>query len=158
MGDEKRRAEEGDGTNKETILNKLAPYEINNPYQNKLILKEALDAIRPGICCSGCANFDIVKEGGFYICGCGVYEPKENAILRTICEYGLLYPNQHFKTANILEFFDGELSKRTFLRILNKHFNRVGNNRNTQYVNQHIHPNNVREAFNLDGYVFIKQF
>ena len=148
----------GYGLNKEAILNKLAPYEISNPYQNKPILKEALNAIKPGICCSGCANFDLVKEGGFYICGCGVYEPKEHAILRTICEYGLLYPNEHFKTASLHKFFDGELSKRTLLRILNKYFNRVGNNRNTEYVNQHIRPNNVREAFNLDGHVFIKQF
>lgn len=146
----------GSGWEEGAVLNKLAPYQIANPYQNKPISKETLDAMWPGICCSRCAGFLLEKKGGYFICSCGVHEPRDHAILRTICEYGLLYPNENFKTANLLEFFGGELSKVTLLKVLNKYFKRVGNSRSTEYINDCIRPWNVKEAFQLKGNVYLK--
>ena len=146
----------GYSPDKKELLKELARYETVNPYQNQPVSEEVLQLIRRGICCSRCSNFDLEKKDGFYICSCGIYEPKDHAILRTICEYGILHPNQNFKTSELLTFFDGEVSQRSLIRILNKYFQRVGGGRSTEYMNKLIRPENIKSMFQLKGDLFLK--
>lgn len=146
----------GYSPDKERLLKELAIYETVNPYQNQPIPNEVFSQLKTGICCSRCGSFELEKNKGFIICRCGIHEPRVHAILRIICEFGILFPEQNFKTSELTNFFGGDFSKSTLIRILNKHYQRVNSGRNTEYINKVIRTENICEEFELTRNIFLK--
>src|SRR5699024_12537041 len=66
-------------------------------------------------------------------CPCGFQETSEEAILRTIAEFGVLTFKQDFTLNEILTFMDGQFSKTYLREQVSQHFLKVGNGRYTQY-------------------------
>jgi hypothetical protein len=120
----------------ESIIEQLAPFEVANPFTEAKIPSEIKDRIRTGICCSHCGNFKVNTTGAYISCQCGMYEPRENAIVRTICEYGVIHSDKNLKTTDLFEFFGGDISRTNLTYYLNKHFVKVGRSRNTKFINK----------------------
>lgn len=117
----------------------IEKYEVANPpFQAEPITKETEHRLQKGILCSQCGSFDIDTSKSLIVCDCGMCEPRENAIIRTICEYGVIHFDKELVTADVLDFFDQEISRNTLFKYLDKHFERVGNNRGLHFINKTI--------------------
>ena len=86
--------EEHNATNtiddKEGLIQYFEQYEIINPNLPSSLGDDAFASLRKGIYCGNCGSFNLnFNSRKKYInCDCGFHEPREEAILRTICEYG----------------------------------------------------------------------
>jgi hypothetical protein len=71
------------------------------------------------------------------MCSCGKEESRDQAIIRTVCEYGVLrFDRDSFKIAEVREFLNRQASK-TYLRgLLPKYFERVPKQHIIKFFNQ----------------------
>ena len=69
-----------------------------------------------------CRSFDIEHSKHYIHCDCGSHESREEAIVRSACEYGVLTYDRNFSTGDISEFIGREASSSYIQRILAKHF------------------------------------
>lgn len=72
------------------IIETLERFSINNPYPAQLNPYDKVCSLRKGIHCGFCHNFNIKISKNKISCVCGYIESKEEAVIRTICEYGAL--------------------------------------------------------------------
>ena len=112
----------------------FSKYETENsfnpePFDKEELLKEA----RKGISCKKCHEFIPKVNCQTVNCPCGFQETSEEAILRTIAEFGVLTFKQDFTLNEILTFMDGQFSKTYLREQVSQHFLKVGNGRYTQY-------------------------
>ena len=119
------------------ILNALEKYETVHPYppDNNLPI-EVFNNIQKGICCSHCGSFTLNIAKKYISCDCGMHESREEAVVRTICEYGVIYYKDNFTTSELVDFFNGEISRDNVKNILNKFFDQIGSYKNTKYINK----------------------
>ena len=132
-----------------TLLKKLAPFEIGRPSKEKTLPGEIKTGVRRGIRCCHCSRFDLEIRKNYVICPCGMHEPREEAIVRTICEYGVIYPERELTTQALTDFFAGEISKSTVFRYLTKHFKQTGTYRSVKYQNPQRVFNQQKPFFHL---------
>lgn len=117
------------------ILNLLNQYGTHNPFPPYMITADIDSRMMKGILCSNCRASGIYTREGYLNCKCGMSEPRENAIIRTICEFGMIHFDKELTTGNLYLFFGGEIDKRTIGFHLKKHFEQIGSGRGTKYVN-----------------------
>ncbi|MDQ0255668.1 hypothetical protein J2S74_003050 [Evansella vedderi] len=65
---------------------------------------------------------------------CGVIEKVDSAVMRSVGEYILLFPERKITTNDICEWCGMEGGKKTILRILHTHFRLVTKGRAAYYV------------------------
>ncbi|HLR92382.1 MAG TPA: nuclease-related domain-containing protein [Atopostipes sp.] len=133
----------------QSVLSALSGYEISGPSKEKKISNEVKENIYRGIICCNCGNQHLNTRKSYMICSCGMHEPREEAILRTICEYGVIYSDRDLKTTDLFHFFGGEISRKTISRYLNKFFKRKGTGAGTKYENLSVPIENVHDYFKL---------
>lgn len=139
------------------ILDILSQYEISNPYPpEKDIPEEVFQSIREGVCCGRCGNFEIDASKKYLDCDCGMIEPRQEAILRTICEYGVLNYRKDLKTTELTNFFNDEVGRSSLLQYLKEHFERIGNNRSAGFINKGRPLFEVYNYFNLTEEKYIR--
>ncbi|RHW43285.1 NERD domain-containing protein [Neobacillus notoginsengisoli] len=92
------------------------------------------ETLRKGIFCKTClAKMTIIKKP-FLICGnCGSKEKTESAVVRSAKEYKFLFPERRMTISNIIEWCEVELSRRTYLRAMQRNFKEMSNNKNMYY-------------------------
>lgn len=117
------------------IIQHLEQYEIQNPFYPKAISPEQMKKARKGICCAMCRSFDVSFSKHYVDCACGYHESREEAIVRSACEYGVLTYDRNFSTGDILDFIDHQGSSVFVQNTLAKHFVRVYKNKYTYYEN-----------------------
>lgn len=139
----------------DTILSVLSSYEIGKPSKEKEIPQKIKEDVQKGVCCCHCGNFDVEIHKSYVICSCGMCEPKKRAILRTICEYGILNQEKNLTTAELTLFFDGFITRKTVNRYLNKFFDQIGTNKNTAFLNKKRGIKEIDE-FDLKEKMFFK--
>ncbi len=132
-----------------TYLQTLDHFEIGKPSKEQDLPGEMKTGVRGGIHCCHCNHFNLKRDKNYLICRCGMYEPYEEAIVRTICEYGVIYPERELTTKALTDFFGGEVSESTVFRHLTKHFKRVGKRKSAHYINTKIVLDKNRAAFDL---------
>lgn len=113
----------------------LEDYEINDPFLPAPISDETSSLLERGIRCSQCNSFEVDTSKSYVSCKCGMHEPRENAIVRTICEYGVIHFEKDLVTTDITDFFNGAYSRLTITKYLARHFERIGYGRGTKYRN-----------------------
>lgn len=133
----------------ELILKELAPFENKSSFIPELLPGVTEKYIKKGICCSRCGSFKLDTSKFYIECPCGGYESREEAIVRTICEYGIIYRDKHFTTRELFNFINGDISKRTLHRYLNKYFKKRGSYRNAEYINDKLIFEKHRDDFDL---------
>lgn len=124
--------------NENKVLKILNEYATTNPYTPDTITEEICKQVQKGICCCHCHNFDISTNKSYFICPCGMHEPREEAIVRTICEYGVINYQKYLTTPELTQFFNGDISRNSILKYLNKHFEKLGTGRSAKYLNKKV--------------------
>lgn len=119
--------------NQEAFLSVINKYETTNPFPAENLYEELGSNLRKGIMCCHCGSFEVNLGKNNVSCDCGMSEPVEMTIIRTICEYGVIHFYKDLQTKDLLNFFDGAYSKTTLVKYLNTHFEKYGSGRNTRY-------------------------
>lgn len=117
------------------ILSFINHYETDNPFPAEDLYEELKSELRKGVRCGHCGSFDVHLRKAYVSCTCGMHEPREMAIVRTICEYGLLHFNVDLKTHEVVDFFGGDCSMATIRKYLNQYFERYGKGHAIRYRN-----------------------
>ncbi len=136
--------------NTEALLKTLDQFEIGKPTKEKGLPGEMKTGMRRGIHCCHCSRFNLETNKAYLICPCGMHEPREEAIVRTICEYGVIYPERDLATQALTDFFAGEISKSTVFRHLTKHFRQHGTYRSAKFINPKRVFEQVKPDFHLE--------
>lgn len=85
------------------------------------------DSLRKGITCGGCGSLLVSAEGAKCVCGeCGHLEMVDAAVMRSIDEFKLLFPNEKITTNGVYDWCRVVESKKTIRRILTSNFKMVG--------------------------------
>ncbi|WP_077620531.1 nuclease-related domain-containing protein [Bacillus sinesaloumensis] len=93
------------------------------------------EELRKGITCEMCDSFDVVTEGRTCLCReCGHRESVSSAVLRSVKEYQMLFPEGKITTNLVYDWCGGIHPKRSIRRILSTNFMNVGVNQWTYYV------------------------
>ncbi|GER68495.1 hypothetical protein BpJC7_11410 [Weizmannia acidilactici] len=92
------------------------------------------EQLRKGIVCATCGSFSCGVQGRMVICEeCGHREIGGIAIMRSIKEFRMLFPDEKLTSETIGEWCKIIDSKRRISRVLEKHFKTVGTGRWTYY-------------------------
>lgn len=121
------------------VIAHLEKYQVENPYRPNPLTPDEMKELRRGIQCARCGNDNLDIGRAQYIhCPCGLSEPRDKAIVRTICEYGVLRFDQELKIENLLPFFGGDISRSNLKRVLHEYFETVYKARYTYQVNKKL--------------------
>lgn len=117
------------------VIHIMECYEAHNPFLPDSISDNLVSRIQKGIRCSHCQSFEVDASKMYISCKCGMHEPRENAIVRTICEYGMIHFDKDLLLINLVDFFNGNYSRNTILKYLDKHFTQITYGRHIKFAN-----------------------
>jgi len=110
----------------------LSLHQVKNPFTS--LPNYEYEGLQKGIYCRFCRSFFVTLVHHNYICRhCKDHEEVEQAILRNVKEFRLLFPDRKITTQSISEWCKTDLNKRTICRILKKNLKAFGKNRGTYY-------------------------
>lgn len=96
--------------------------------------KYEYDQLRKGIVCDTCSSFSCAVKGRSMICeDCGHAESVEAAVLRSVREFRMLFPERKITTNDIFDWCRIVDSKKRVSRILAKNFNKFRGGRWSYY-------------------------
>lgn len=106
-------------------------HQEESPYTR--LPEYSYEKLKKGITCpKHCKTFFLDES---LICKeCGCIEETEEAILRCVKEFTLLFPDRKITTTDIYDWCGGIKSKKAIRRILSKHFKLVGHRTSAHYV------------------------
>ena len=115
--------------NNKKLAEKLVSMHIqDSPF--KSIPAYDYDQLRKGIICAGCRSFSIRIEGSKSICAdCDYEERLSDAILRSVNEFRVLFPEKKVTTNSIYDWCEAVVSKQRIMRVLQKNFIKKRNNK-----------------------------
>lgn len=105
------------------IISLLEKFEIDPPYLTAPYTRAEMTTAKKGIFCANCQQKVPITRADYIKCSCGLHESKEEAIIRTACEYGVLTYGKDFTISDIRGFIDNGASTVFLRKILSKHFN-----------------------------------
>ncbi|HAM79197.1 nuclease-related domain-containing protein [Ornithinibacillus bavariensis] len=116
------------------LANKLISlHQKESPYTR--LPQYKYEQLQKGICCQHCYSISLDIEGRRKNCicsNCGYTEFLEHAVLRSVQEYKILFPEEKITTSGIYEWC-GLVSKKTISRILEKNYKATGVKRWTYF-------------------------
>ena len=121
--------------NHDKILRVLERGKRPSPYQPKPLTPTDQSRLRKGIKCAKCGHFDLDSTRSYLVCSCGMHEPREMAIVRTICEYGVLNFDKELVPSEVVSLFNNIVSVKTIKRYLAKYFEPANARYRTTYLN-----------------------
>jgi hypothetical protein len=115
------------------LADKLISLHIEeNPYT--LLPAYNYESLRKGNTCEVCNSFSVIVSGKKCICeDCGHEELVTSAVLRSVKEFQLLFPDRKITTSEIHEWCKVVESKKRISRILGGYFKTVGDRRWVYY-------------------------
>lgn len=116
--------------NMKDIQMQFERYEIDPPYLPKPYSRKEMIGVNTGIFCVNCQQKVLVSRSQYISCSCGFHESKEEAIIRTACEYGVLTYDRDFKISDIRSFIDNQASTVYLRKVLSKHFDNYNKHTN----------------------------
>lgn len=115
------------------LAKKLVSMHMDESRHSKLP-DYAYEQLKKGILCSSCRSLNTMLSERKIVCvECGGKENFDLAILRSVREFILLFPERKITTSNIQDWCGG-VSHRAIKRVLLKYFRPIGQNRYTYYV------------------------
>lgn len=113
--------------------NLLSLHQTKNPFTS--VPEYQYDKLLKGMYCEACKSMLLSVKNNNFVCGkCGGHEKIERAILRSVSEFMVLFPERKITTQSIYEWCSADLSKKTFCRVLKKNYKALGTTRDTYYV------------------------
>jgi len=133
----------------DALITQFEKFEVKNPYIPEPISENQMAKLKKGIYCAYCHTFDVKITKNYVICDCGLHEPREEAVVRTTCEYGALNFDKDFTKKDIMDFLkDG--GQNFIKKILVKHFLKIPNHRYTCYHNKKLPYDKIYDEFEID--------
>lgn len=147
---------QGPGLDVEACVQLLEQFETENPFGPEPVSPDISVKLHKGICCSYCGSFNVETNKSYVTCPCGMYEPRENAIVRTICEYGVIHFDKDLNTTELLDFFGKSISRQTLRKYLNIYFTKTGAGRGTKHLNLRLSFEKIQHVFKLKRASYLK--
>lgn len=119
----------------EQVARGVETFIIPCPYKPRELEDAEFERLRGGICCVKCSGFDVEVHRYHVQCGCGHVESKEKAVLRTVCEYGVLRHDRELKLEEVYQFLGGVISKKHLSKVLRRYFKLISTGRHAKYEN-----------------------
>ncbi|WP_026568072.1 nuclease-related domain-containing protein [Bacillus sp. UNC41MFS5] len=111
----------------------VALHIVESPYPH--LPAYHYEDLKRGILCPKCYSLFSKIHGSILMCGqCGCSEGVESAVLRSVTELVLLFPNQKITVKIVRDWCEIIQSEKTIRRILGKHYKRVGSSVSSHYV------------------------
>ncbi|MFC0561206.1 nuclease-related domain-containing protein [Halalkalibacter alkalisediminis] len=105
----------------ETPYNRLPDYDFNE--------------LKKGVSCVHCRSLDTSHTKMFLICkACGSSESYLTAILRTIEEFRVLFPNRKITTNEIYDWCNTTKTIKTIRNVLLENYEKIGQGRSAHYI------------------------
>lgn len=112
----------------------VALHKVESPYPS--LPTYHYERLEKGILCPKCYSFFSEIHGSILTCGhCGCTERVESAVLRSVTELTLLFPDQKITTKIVQDWCKIIKSEKTIRRILRKHFKLIRIGRSSYYSN-----------------------
>lgn len=137
-------------TDWQPLIRHLEKSQCPNPYYPKPMTDEQMKVAQKGICCGMCKSFNVTFSKHSVQCACGYHESREEAIVRSACEYGVLTYNRNFSVGQIMAFISGDCSRGFVQKILAKHFKMIKKSKYTHYENLSTNYLNIQNQFNYE--------
>ncbi|MFY3792746.1 nuclease-related domain-containing protein [Ureibacillus sp. MALMAid1270] len=121
-------------TKKDKLLaqNLLTLHLPKSPYSQ--IPEYDYEQLKKGITCAGCGSFLVTVEGRRLVClGCGHSESVTSAVLRSVREFRMLFPERRITTSAIYDWCRVVESRKSIRNILENNFKAYGIQRWTYY-------------------------
>lgn len=109
-----------------------------DPFLPKALSQKEIRNLKSGIYCKACHSYHLHVSKSWIICTCGHKEKREQAIVRTICEYGVLTYGRAMQIGELYIFLAKQLSMHYLRKILRGNFAVIGKGRCTVYENKQI--------------------
>jgi hypothetical protein len=108
------------------LAEKLVEAHISkSPFSH--IPKFSYDNLKKGVTCGSCESFNVADEGKKLVCrDCGCEEDIETAVVRSVKEFQVLFPERKVTTIVVWEWCGKTRSKKAIRRILNNNFKCIG--------------------------------
>lgn len=118
----------------EKIANKLLTHHLTtSPIKRKP--DYSFEKLQKGMYCSHCYTFFKEATETRLVCSCGTIESIDDAIIRGVHEFMLLFPDRLVTTNAVYEWCGGVVrSKKTVRRVLSSHFALRGHSRKAHFV------------------------
>lgn len=146
---------EGHFLNKDRSLRALERYEIQ-PLQKPIPLTDyQMKQMRTGIYCLNCKSYEVKIGRTKTSCACGFTEERDMAILRTICEYGVLTFDRDIKMGGLSNFLGAGISHVSIRKVLKKYFKEKGRGRYTTYTNKPLPYHKLIQKLNISSSIEI---
>ena len=129
------------------VVRRLQQFQIGNPFTFEPLTKEQMKLVRTGICCAHCGRFDVDISRKFVKCPCGCVELRDEAMVRTICDYGVLRFDEQLRRDDLYHFFGGQSSKRNLTNILTAHFEATNAGKYTCYTHHRRPYHKVKQLY-----------
>lgn len=116
------------------IVDKLLSNHIHkSPISRKP--EYSYETLQKGICCSTCYRLGSQAKESKLVCKCGTIEELDQAIIRSVHEFLLLFPDRKV-TTNAIYDWCGEAvrSKKTVRRVLSQNFKKMGYKQITYFI------------------------
>lgn len=125
------------------LAEQLLSLDINE-HQHVRRPSYAFEEIEKGIICGQCDSFDLSLVGRSIVCEqCGNDECVDNAVLRSIEEFKLLFPDRKLTTNDIFEWCKVVRSKKTIRRVLSNNFEYIKQGNFSYYKSTSIEHQNM---------------
>lgn len=107
----------------------------HQPDDRRLTLSDGeFTELKKGIYCVNCHSFELECDRYHVHCrSCRYSESKEKAIVRTICDYGILFPYRGLTPIELARFMEPSVPYKNLFFVLSKHFVKQPNK--GQYIN-----------------------
>jgi hypothetical protein len=111
----------------------ISAHIIESPYSR--LPPYSYEQLRKGMTCSSCHSFSILVGEKKVVCtDCGCEEKIESAVLRSVEQIKLLFPDKKITTQCVHEWCQVIESKKMIRRILKQNFKAMGRNHFTYYI------------------------
>ncbi|MEB1807802.1 MAG: NERD domain-containing protein [Bacillaceae bacterium] len=91
------------------------------------------EQIKKGIVCGSCSSFIAEFSDGVLICSCGFREAITPAVIRSVEEFKVLFPDRKITTSNIQEWCNIVPSRKIINKILSTHYKLMGYGKSSYY-------------------------
>lgn len=125
--------------------------EIANPYRPVALAVDEMKHVHPGIYCAKCHSYNVQITKFKVTCSCGLHESREEAVVRTICDYGVLTYGRNLTVKELHAFLDYQVSKTLLNKTLQKHFTKIHRKgRQIHYINYNLPYCKIKNTFTLN--------
>lgn len=150
------KQDRGCSINEDQILQIIEEHETQNPFSPEPISDDIKWRVKKGVLCAHCGSFEVDTSKAIFTCkSCGMRESRENAIVRTICEYGVIHFDKDLVLSHLVDFFGGQIARTTLRKYLKNHFTEKGQYKSSKFDNEMLPFVKLLPVLGLECYVHI---